>query len=336
MVLVDQAVTSAQAEAVLVTRVSYRVTVRDSSDMRPVFVLLIWAVGCGQPGPEDVSERSAGLASTSATASVSASAPPRAVVASASAPVPTVDSATLPDVVGDPRRGWPEAFVPSRVRDRVELDFAGAKETWLLRWKEEPKPACFVEEAKQSGKCLGIDGAGESGQLEIVRIKDGKEIASEDLTELLAEKGPLVLPRYADGVRFSARGLTTAPPKPLLVLGDYNQDGVAAEFVMQGPMRVWAPRPGVLIGFGKGSGKLFGYKTIDTATWEKVKTTSSVLEVVTTRCFDHASPTEYVDIFTKTSAGVTRGRKEFTCIDKGSSVARGAVVSSEPDEPLGP
>jgi hypothetical protein len=299
------------------------------------WLLLSGCLGCGD-GSHQVEPPSASASAVDAVAAVpasaSASAPPSA---STPAPAPTADPASLPDVVGDPRKGWPEGFTPSRVRDSVELDFAGGRETWLLRWKGEPEPACFIEEAKQSAKCLGIEGAGESGRLEIVRVKDGKEIASEDLTELLAEKGPLVLPRFADGVRYSARGLASAPSKPLMVLGDYNQDGVAAELVMKGPMRVWVPSPGVLIGFAKSSGKLFGYKTVDTQTWEKVKTMSTTLEVVTLRCFDHGSPTENVDIFSKTPAGVTRGRKEFTCIDKGSSVARGPVVSSDPDEPLG-
>ena len=313
--------------------------------MRAVF--LVFVVGC-TGGPAD---ESTAHASAQATSTALASSPPSASAAASSAstvgsttsasttasalPAATVDPATLPDEVGDPRQGWPRGFTPSRVRDRVDLDFAGSRETWLLRWKDAPKPACFVEEAKQTAKCLGIAGPGESGRLEIVRIKDGNEIVSEDLTELLAEKEPLVISRFSSGVRYSARGLASAPSKPLLVLGDYNQDGVAAELVMQGPMRVWVSRPGVLIGFAKSTGKLFGYKTIDTATWENVKTMSATLEVVTTRCFDHGSPTEYVDIFKKTPAGVTRGRKEFNCIDKGSSVARGAVVSSDPDEPLG-
>jgi hypothetical protein len=243
--------------------------------------------------------------------------------------------ASLPDVVGDPRKGWPQGYVPSRIRDRADVDFRGAKETWLLRWKSDPEPACFVEEARKSGKCLGIDGAAESGKLEIARIKDGIEIFSEDLTEVLSEKGPVVVARFPSDVRYSARGLARAEAKKLMVLGDYNQDGIAAEFVTQGPMRVWVARPGVLIGFSTKDGKLFAYKALDVATWEKVKTLSGTLEVITTPCFDHASPTEYVDVFTKTAAGVTRGRKQFTCVDRGNQPPRGAVQSSEPAEPLG-
>ncbi|MBL8742530.1 MAG: hypothetical protein JNK04_15590, partial [Myxococcales bacterium] len=242
---------------------------------------LLAIVGCQEPGFDGASAtvtassavvaRSVSISAT-AKASSSSDSAPTATASSGPTPAPTVDPATLSDEVGDPRKGWPTGYVPSRVRDSVDLDFAGAKETWQLRWKDDPTPACFVEEAKKSGKCLGIDGAGESGKLEIVRLKDQKEIASVDLTELLSEQGPLVLARFPDGVRYSARGLASAPPKPLMTLGDYNQDGVAAELVMQGPMRVWVSRPGVLIGFSPSTGKLFGYKTVDTATWEKVKT----------------------------------------------------------------
>lgn len=241
----------------------------------------------------------------------------------------------LLDVVGDPMKGWPDGYAPERIRERVDLVFNGVAETWMLRWKTGPMPACFTTEAKAMARCSGVTGGGETGTIEIVRVREGKEIFAQDVSDLLVEGWGLVLPKFEKPPRFSAKGLTDAATVPLIHLADYNQDGQAAEFVLPGPYRAWVDRPGMLIGFSPSNEKLNVFFGQSMAMWEAVRTMKDSLEVITLHCLDHASPTEMVDLFTKGPKGVVRGRKEWACDVVGSKVLRKKLTSSEPDAPLG-
>lgn len=250
-------------------------------------------------------------------------------------PAPVVDPASLPDIVADAAKGWPPGYAPPLERERARVVVVGVAETWILRWKSPPESACFTRDGRASARCQGFPAGAEIGPLELVRTRDGVEVATFDLADVLGEKGRVVMPRYATDVRHSARALAAARPIALMSPADVNQDGNAAEIVLRGQYRPWGERAAYLIGFGPSDGKPFAFHSSKASTWEGVRTMSDSLEIITLPCLDHASPEEQIELFVKTPGGVTRERKTFPCSVSGSKVIRGKPTASEPPIKLG-
>lgn len=306
---------------------------------RPAWALLASTlVACSSPA-RDQADAAPSAPPPVSTAAVAASASAAVVIptaaSSAAQPVAGV-TPDLPDVESDPMRGWPAGYSPSMIRDRVEVDIGQGPETWLLRWKKAPKPACFTAEARKLARCLGLAGPGESGPIEIVRVRDGAEVAASDLTPIFGQEDAPVIARFPPGVRFSAKALTEAKATKVMDLRDYNQDGRAAEFVLVGRYNPRRGPPldriGHLTGLSPNGGGLFSYAIEGTGTWESVRTMTDTFELVLIPCNDHASDLEYVDVFTRTPRGVTREMRKYRCLPTG---ARGRLAESEGQKPLG-
>jgi hypothetical protein len=294
----------------------------------------------GTPTGTPIARESVASGSPSATVTASASATPPPTPSSA--PAPSVSGTSdepagrpdLSDAETPPAKGWPPGYVPSRVRESVTLDLASGRETWLLRWKADPEPACFSETAQQTARCLLLAGPGESGAIELVRVVGGQDVARMDLTEILGDPGRAVLPRFPKGVRFSARALAEAKPLRLMVLRDVNQDGLAAEMLLPGRWR-WGERASYLAGFSPTTHRGFAYYARRASDWEAVAQMKDRLEIVTTPCLDHASPSEYFDLFEKGPKGISRTQEQWACDVVGDAVVRRKREDTSTAEPLG-
>lgn len=288
-------------------------------------VLPICVIACQLAGCDD--KRVAPAPPAPIPAPVVSSAPPPTASAAPSAALP------LPDTEGDPKIGWPEGYAPSRIREQVDVTLGSRHETWLLRWKKAPSSACFTEAGRKTARCLGLPGGSESGEVELVRREGERELEAIDLTEVIGEKGVAVLPRFEGPVRFSARGLTEAKTVRLMALRDVNLDGQTAEIVVPGRWQQTGIRQSILAGVSPTTNKVFAFISESASVWDRVAALppGGKLEVITLPCLDHASPTEYVDVFTRGEAGVSRAKKQFACTVKGDRVIRMKVESSVED-----
>lgn len=133
---------------------------------------------------------------------------------------------------------------PELVRDERTVTVDGVKETWRLQWRSPPQPACAPDDAEwYTCPCIGFS-FGESGQLDLVRLRDGQEVERLPLSPLFHDFGDgeavvhRVEPTEGDHAGSLEDPLLPArvaarSTEPLLELADYDHDGRATEFLLQ-------------------------------------------------------------------------------------------------------
>src|SRR5204863_5886792 len=121
------------------------------------------------------------------------------------------------------------------------LTLDGVREVWLLEWESPPEPACEAGGAMwYTCPCEGFS-FGESGQLDLVRMRAGREVERLALAPLFSwdddaegaemtlrrvepseadHTGDLEDPKLAERVR-------ARPAEPVLDFADYDHDGRA-------------------------------------------------------------------------------------------------------------
>jgi hypothetical protein len=181
-------------------------------------------------------------------------------------------------------------------REERTVVVEGKSERWRLEWLDEPKPYCRVEAFAVTSLCRGFE-YGEAGTLDLVRLREGREIDRLRLTPLFDDRRA-ILPRRS--VR-------------ILALEDYDRDGSATEFVLQVAAIDSSTYPSVLIGISPHTGRLAAFATVEDpesplvlvrpSLWKALlaSRSSTLLE---TACGDHGSEEETILHLSADAAGL--------------------------------
>jgi hypothetical protein len=220
------------------------------------------------------------------------------------------------------------------VRERIEVDIAGAKETWSLRWNKPPSPYCDNPEDAMTCPCTGF-GYGESASLSLLRERPGKATETLLLDQFFSDgtvpSTTSFLPKqlFADGdmgldAEEMKERLAKRPVVKIMELNDYNRDGLAAEFVLQVGAGPCGHRSGVLVGVDTNGGplKVFGSVTnpgqplvMEHSGWSALLSEDSV-ELVQVPCGDHGSDDEIVLHLSVKDGSFTAKQEVFDCSGK--------------------
>jgi len=231
----------------------------------------------------------------------------------------------------------------SVVREELRVTVSGVTERWRLEWREPPELACFETEGV-SCPCEGF-AQGERGELELVRSRPGRPEERLPLTPLFGpatgEQPAQALLRgwvpaegdeaLAPGARRQA--LQRRKRVRAMVLGDYDHDGQAREFVLQTQAYGCGMREAVLIGVDRRDGRVRALGTaehpdtplvLEPETWALLRG-SARIEAVETPCGDHGSEQERVLRVLADEKGLHATSELYAC----TAAGRGALLSSE-------
>ncbi|MET0404426.1 MAG: hypothetical protein ABW123_18585 [Cystobacter sp.] len=231
------------------------------------------------------------------------------------------------------------------VREELRVRVMGVTERWRLEWREPPELACFETEGVTC-PCEGF-AQGEVGDLDLVRSRPGAEPERLPLTPLFEDpatgvprarallRGWAVSPRDG-GLPESqwAQALQGRKRARAMVLGDYDHDGQAHEFVLQTQALTCGMREAVLIGLDQREGRLRALSTTEhperplvmaPETWAKLRASTRVVSVETP-CGDHGSRMETVMRVHADGRGLHATRERYECTEQD---ARGERRSSE-------
>ncbi len=223
------------------------------------------------------------------------------------------------------------------VREEAQVKVDGVLERWRLEWRAPPELDCFEPEGI-SCTCEGFAYA-ERGELELVRTRPGKPVERLALTPLFGGD-PARLRRWKPAARDEdlspdQRPGVLARRKSLraMVLGDYDRDGQAREFVLQTAAYGCGMREAVLIGVDPRDGRLRALGTaehperplvLEPRTWAMLLTAAEV-ESVETPCGDHGSEAEDVIRLRADARGLHATRERYGCTEKFERGAREAT-----------
>jgi len=223
------------------------------------------------------------------------------------------------------------------VREEKSVVVDGATEVWRLVWKRAPRPACGPDDPGSfTCPCFGF-AFGERGQLDLVRMRDGREIDRLHLTPLFGHDDfPFVPPEALvqrwerrdrdfvasdDDLRFTRR-VRGRPVVSVMNLADYDHDGQSTEFFLQTGVLPCGKRMGVVIGLSPGNQRLHAFgsalhpgKPLDLQKeqWDALGSSAGPVRVIDWGCGDHGSETEGEVELQATSAGIRAVHREFEC-----------------------
>ena len=296
-----------------------------SSSLIPMGLALL--VGCTPPkGPAKKKEPA--LSTKVATPETKPAPAPASVLATAPTSAPALPSDPL-------------------VRERVEVTISGVKEQWTLRWEAPPKPYCDIPEDAMTCPCDGF-GYGEAGSLSLIRERAG-----------LPKEKLLLDPMFSDGTGPSTSSillktpyqevdggysgdqikeeLTKRKPSTIMDIKDFNQDGLAAEFVLQVNAGPCGHQQGVLLGVDVKGGplKVFGGAAnpgaplvLEYSSWFNFLMKSS-FDSLEFGCGDHGSEDEMVIHLSIKDGAFVAEEEVFDCTGKdgmrGKSISKKAL-----------
>ncbi|AKI99913.1 hypothetical protein ATI61_104665 [Archangium gephyra] len=232
----------------------------------------------------------------------------------------------------------------SVLREEARVKVDGVTERWRLEWRTPPELGCF-ETGGVSCPCEGF-AQGERGELELVRARPGRPAERLPLTPLFGPSAPGEAPPQAllRGWKPASDDEYLDPDERLrvlqrrkrvraMVLGDYDHDGQAREFVLQTQAYGCGLREAVLIGVDRRDGRVRALGTaehpdtplvLEPETWALLRG-SARIESVETPCGDHGSELERVLRVHADEKGLHATSELYQCTDTG----RGALDSSE-------
>lgn len=225
-----------------------------------------------------------------------------------------------------------ETPAPS-VREEQQVIVNGVRETWRLQWSEPPAPHCGVDEAETALTCPCMGFAyGESGDLYLIRLRNGTEIDRMHLTPFFEEEGTAVVQRWpADGVKdfeLSKRGdftelVARRPAVRIISFDDYDGDGQRTEFYLQTEALPCGKSFGVVVGLSAGNPRLHAFGTaakpsqplfLQKREWQALRDASSnPVSVVDWACGDHGADTQIEVRLQRSAKGIEGVRAEYTC-----------------------
>jgi hypothetical protein len=246
----------------------------------------------------------------------------------------------------------PAPAAQATVREETVVRVGATSEHWALVWRRPPRPACGPEEPEEAITCPCEGFAyGEMGTLDLVRRRPGRADERFALTPLFAEAGGdgpngidslAVLQRWP--VRDSdytvadsglAATIRARPVTRAMVVGDYDHDGRATEFLLQVGTAPCGKRMAVLVGLTAGDSTLHAFTSVahseeplvlEAGLWERLRQSAGRTVAVEWLCGDHGSETQTEVELRAGPEGIDGVRNEYQCSEAG---ARGRLLSSQ-------
>jgi hypothetical protein len=243
----------------------------------------------------------------------------------------------------------PPASANPLLREEQKITVNGIAEIWRLEWKSAPEESlCGTGDPDVAMTCpCGGFAYGESGQLDLVRLANGKEINRLELTPLfervLSNQNGAILQKWpVDEKDFSnvhldgfSELVRMRPIVRVMNFADYNHDGNSTEFFLQTSVAPCSKILGVVIGVTPKNPKLhaFGSKTnpneplvLQKIEWDALRKNRGPIEVLDWPCGDHGSESQ-ANMNLRTIDGVIQAiRREFECTEGGK---RGRLISEQ-------
>jgi hypothetical protein len=235
------------------------------------------------------------------------------------------------------------------IREEQKITVNGMAEVWRLEWKSPPEEsACGPGDPARAMTCpCGGFAYGETGQLDLVRVANGREIDRLELTPLfekvLIDQNGAILQKWPveekdfkdlDSEGFSER-VRTRPIVQIMQFADYNHDGNSTEFFLQTDVAPCGKILGIVVGVTSKNPKLhvFGSTSnpdkpliLQKTEWEALRKSTGLVQVLDWPCGDHGNGSE-VDMDLRTIDGAVQVlRREFECTEDGK---RGQLTSEE-------
>ena len=225
-----------------------------------------------------------------------------------------------------------EEYPAPLVREQQSVVIGAVTETWELRWKAPPTPACEPNDVSLTCPCTGF-AYGEGGALILVRIRNGQEVNRLELTPLFkgadVNLGDIaILQRWEPNydTDFAALGkdgfldvVARRPVVKIMDFVDYDHDGNRSEFYLKTDTLPCGKNVGVVVGISRSNQKLHVFGTGSKPTqplllqkhiWEALSRASGSVEVVDWPCGDHGSEEE-------STVSLTRRVEESTVFGAG-------------------
>jgi Carboxypeptidase regulatory-like domain len=239
-------------------------------------------------------------------------------------------------------------FADPVIREEQNIIVNGTPEVWRLEWKTTPKSSCGLDDTSMATSCPCTGFAyGESGQLDLVRSTDGREIDRLKLTPFFnnesPDKGAATLQRWELqkkdldelGSNSFLAQVRTRPLARIMYFADYNHDGSSAEFFLQTGVEPCGKIVGIVIGVTPSHPWLHAFGTalhpdkalvMQKREWEALLKAPGPTEVLDWPCGDHGSDTETDLALSALNGSIKAVRREFECTESGN---RGRLLHEE-------
>jgi hypothetical protein len=228
------------------------------------------------------------------------------------------------------------------IREEQTIVVNGISELWRLEWKSPPKSVCGPEDLSISITCpCGGFAFGESGQLDLVRSVNEREIDRLQLSplfeELFADQNGAVVQRWMvqekDFEKMEKESETfiklvqSRPVVKVMHFADYNHDGKSTEFFLQTSVEPCGKIMGIVVGLDRTNPGLhpFGTAThpdkplvMQKREWEALLESSGPTKLLDWRCGDHGSEIETEMELSAINGSIQAVRREFECTETGS------------------
>lgn len=235
----------------------------------------------------------------------------------------------------------PTALATPVVREQQKVIVNGISEVWRLEWKSTPKPICGPEDASSAISCPCSGFAyGESGQLDMVRSTNGREIERLELTPLFdkvfADQDGAILRRWEpqetdfngqdSRVEAFLSQVRTRPLARVMRFADYNHDGNATEFFLQTGVEPCGKVSGMVVGITPNRPRLHAFGTVlhpdkplvmQKKEWEALLNATGPTEVLDWPCGDHGSEIGFDLALSAVDGAIHAVRREFECTETG-------------------
>lgn len=241
------------------------------------------------------------------------------------------------------------------VRKERRVVIGGRPELWRLEWRTPPQPVCGPDsEDWWTCPCSGF-AFGETGKLDLVRLREGHEVERFPLAPLFDSGEPptdtdnAVLRRWdvrksdwkytnleQPGRPTPVPGVRTRAQATAMKLADYDHDGHATEFFLQTETPPCGKHIGVVVGVSEKTPRLHGFGTalrpdkpllMSESAWTALVQSQGSARVVVWACGDHASDHETELELSATSGEIRVTNREFQCSEDDK---REQLISEEP------
>lgn len=218
------------------------------------------------------------------------------------------------------------------IREEQFVTVNGVTETWRLQWNEVPRPYCGADEIDRALTCPCMGFAyGESGDLYLVRLRNGSEVDRLHLTPFFTEEESAVLqhsPVGAQDFKLSNREdfsniVIKRPIVRIMQLDDYDHDGRRTEFYLQTESAPCGKSVGVVVGLSMANPRLHVFGTVSRPAeplylqrreWQALRDASSgSVNVIDWPCDDHGAETQTEIQLQWSVRGIEGTSREYTC-----------------------
>lgn len=237
---------------------------------------------------------------------------------------------------------------PSRpvefLREQRSVTIGGKAETWQLVWQGRPRSVCGPDDVEMAITCPCTGFAyGEMGRLALVRKQAGKEIdrlplgpffdelpASDSRGLAVMQWRPMTpgdLHRLGEPATPAFLAEVRRRPGPrVMLMGDYDRDGNASEFLVQTTAGPCGHTEYVLVGTSRTRPQLHGFGSADHpedllvmpgSAWQALLTARGPTSVTSWACGDHGSDVRHELVLSSAAGAIRVRQRTWSCPDDG-------------------